>query len=114
MRALNSRELDSVSGGAGLLGNLLGGLFGGFGNNAQSALAPAANTNTIPSANYAPAGYPAAANAPSVNLGGFGGLGQLLGPVQAFTNFLQHPLTSIISLIGEGIQQAVNFVTRLI
>lgn len=120
MRALNDRELDSVSGGFGLLGNLLGGLFGGSSNgNGQSALAPAANTNTIPAANYAPNGYAvngyvpngyaAAAANPAGSL-----LQSIAAPVLAITNFLQDPFGSIISLIGTGIQQAVNFVTRLI
>ncbi|MBE1724119.1 hypothetical protein [Bombella apis] len=114
MRALSNRELDSVSGGFGL-GNLIGGLVGGLGGGAQNplaALAPAANTNTIPAVSY-PQG--AAAPAAGFNLGG---LGQLLSPIQSFTsafsNFLQHPLRTILSLVGTGIQQAVNFVTRLI
>ncbi|CDG33140.1 MULTISPECIES: hypothetical protein [Acetobacteraceae] len=120
MRALSNRELDSVSGGFGL-GNLIGGLVGGLGGlgggaqNPLAALAPAANTNTIPAVSY-PQG--AAAPAAGFNLGGLGGLGQLLSPIQSFTsafsNFLQHPLRTILSLVGTGIQQAVNFVTRLI
>lgn len=108
MRALSNLELDSVSGGFGMLGNLLGGLLGGLTGAGQNVLAPAANTNTIPAANYAPNGYAAA---PSV---GGGVMGLLSAPLQAISGFLQNPLGSLVSLVGAGIQQAVNFVTRLI
>lgn len=123
MRALNDRELDSVSGGCfGLLGSLLGGLFGGLGlglgGNGQSTLAPAANTNTIPSANYTPngcavSGYATNGYAAPANAGN-SLLQSVAAPVSAITGLLQNPIGSIVSLIGTGIQQAVNCVTRLI
>lgn len=111
MRALSTRELDSVSGGFGLLGNLLGGLLGGALGGGQNVLAPAANTNTIPAANYVPNGYAAAVAAPAF---GGGVMGLLSAPLQAISGFLQNPLGSLVSLVGVGIQQAVNFVTRLV
>ena len=125
MRALNDRELESVSGGC-LLGNLLGGLFGGasVGGNGQSALAPAANTNTIPAANYVPSGcgasgYVASGYVPNGCAGAavnpIGGLLQTISaPVSIISGLLQNPIGSVVSLIGAGIQQAVNCVTRLI